>query len=99
MWVLVGLDDGVFETDAKGNGIGGAELDVVVVNVSGTDVAVMGGNGVDSSGVGDLGVRVEGCHDGGVVETVAVDNNCMSVHCCCFVFGVADLVGRAVHGW
>ena len=96
---LVGLDDDGFKTDAKGNRIGGAELDVVVVNVSGIDVAVVSGNSVDGSSVGDLSVRVEGCHDGRVVETVAVDNDCMSIHCRCFVFGVADLVGRAVHGW
>ena len=74
-------------------------LDVVVVDVSGIDVAVMGGNGVDSGGVGDLGVRVKGCHDGGVVETVAVNDDCVGIHCRCFVFSVADLVGRSVHGW
>ena len=62
-------------------------------------MAVMSGNSVDSGCVGDLGMRIEGSYDGRMVETVAMDDYGVGVHCRGFVFSVADLVGRAVHGW
>lgn len=42
---------------------------------------------------------VERGHNGGVVETVALNDYGEGVHGCSHVFGVADLVGGAVHGW
>ena len=55
-------------------------LDVVVMDVSRVDMAVVGSDSVDCGGVRDLGVRVEGGHDGRMMETVAVDDDSMSVH-------------------
>ena len=68
------------------------------MDVSRVDVAVMGSNSINCGCVGDLGVRIEGGHNSRVVEAMAVDDDSVGVHCRGFVFGVADLVGRAVHG-
>ena len=43
-------------------------------------------------------MRVEGIHDGGMMETVTMDDNGVGVHCRGFILGVTDLVGRTVHG-
>ena len=56
-------------------------LDVVVMDVSCIDMAIMGSNSVDCGCVGDLGVCIEGGHDGRMVETVAVDDDGVGVHC------------------
>ena len=66
---------------STGTRIGVMILDVVVMDVSRIDVAVMGSNSVDCSCMGDLGVRIEGGHNGRVVETVAVDDDGVGVHC------------------
>ena len=100
MWVLIGLDDKRIRNRCR-NGhqkIGVVVLDVVVMDVSRIDVTIMGGNSVDRRCMGDLGVRIEGGHDGRMVETVAVDDDGVGVHCRGFVLSVTDLVGRAVHG-
>ena len=73
-------------------------LDVVVMNVSRIDVAIMGSNSIDCGCVGDLGMRIKGGHNGRVVETVAVDDDSVGVHCRGFILSVTDLVGRAIHG-
>ena len=99
LWVLIGLDDRRIRNkcrDGHQNRRGG--LDVVVLDVSRIDVTIMGGNSIDCSRVGDLGVRIKGGHDGRMVETVAVDDDGVGVHCRGFVVGMADLVGQAVHG-
>lgn len=76
-----------------------ARLRVVEIDVAGVAVAVVFGDGIYGCPVGEVSMLVERGHNGGVVETVALNDYGEGVHGCSHVFGVADLVGGAVHGW
>ena len=93
MWVLIGLDDErIWDRCRNGHRNRHGGLDVVVMNVSRIDMAVMGSDSIDCGCVGDLGMRIEGGHNGRVMETVAVDDDGVSVHCRGFILDVANLI-------
>ena len=83
---------------SKGTGIGVVILDVIVMYVARIDVTIIGSESINCGGMGNLGVRVKGGHDGRMVETVTVHDDSVGLHCHGFVFSVANLVGRAIHG-
>ena len=75
-----------------------ADLRVVKIDIAGVAVSVVSGDGVDGGPMGEVGVLVQGGHDGAVMEAMALDFNGESVHGRSHTFGVADLVGGAIHG-